>query len=622
MAYLVKTGDTLSQIAAANNTDVATLQKLNPSITDPNKIFAGQSLTLPTAQPLVASQGTPVTAPFATSGTSPDVAALLKKGNDLLASLPPVSQNGTVNAPENNNVPTPPLPTPSSNGSTYTNSIQAQADAARAALDAERNKQLADIQAQKDAAQVALDETRRLQQEGITAQGDIAAAEKQAKLDELQTEKARFDENYLKVQGLITQLTDLTTTGNQQIQAINTLTIPEVFRSARANSVAAEVAAKAGVLQAGISAYSGQMTMAQNQLTLATNVITSAYKDQLDYYTTLNNFYESKAKDTNQKLVTLTATERAYLSDKINSLKTDLETAQANADSIKKAMLNPDTAQAYAQAGVTLNDTPEVIAKKLGDYAYSQELSKDSKDMATKGYTAVIPGQSAPSGAETFSITDSKGVVHTWYKPVAAGSTTYVPGANPAVDAWVQGINSGRYKPSDVPKDLKNLVAQGLAATPENKQATDLQKNALTSAQDLMDKLKAGSGTSAVGFSRLFTLGYAIPGTAAADFKIQFENLKNLLSLESVKYLKGQGQISDAERQLLASASSKLDLNQSQGEFKRSLDDIITVLNKAVGIGAHPPAAPGATSGPETTPSGITPQNDTLGLFTTSTTPK
>ena len=45
--YTIKSGDTLSQIAAKNNTSVAEIMKLNPSITDPNKIFAGATLTLP-----------------------------------------------------------------------------------------------------------------------------------------------------------------------------------------------------------------------------------------------------------------------------------------------------------------------------------------------------------------------------------------------------------------------------------------------------------------------------------------------------------------------------------------------------------------------------------------------
>lgn len=45
--YLIKSGDTLGNIAAVNKTDIATLQKLNPQITNPNLIYAGQNLNLP-----------------------------------------------------------------------------------------------------------------------------------------------------------------------------------------------------------------------------------------------------------------------------------------------------------------------------------------------------------------------------------------------------------------------------------------------------------------------------------------------------------------------------------------------------------------------------------------------
>lgn len=46
--YDIKSGDTLGGIATANNTNVQALQTANPNITDPNKIYAGQTLTLPT----------------------------------------------------------------------------------------------------------------------------------------------------------------------------------------------------------------------------------------------------------------------------------------------------------------------------------------------------------------------------------------------------------------------------------------------------------------------------------------------------------------------------------------------------------------------------------------------
>ena len=45
--YTVQSGDTLSEIAAKNNTTVAALMKANPGITDPNLIYAGSTLSIP-----------------------------------------------------------------------------------------------------------------------------------------------------------------------------------------------------------------------------------------------------------------------------------------------------------------------------------------------------------------------------------------------------------------------------------------------------------------------------------------------------------------------------------------------------------------------------------------------
>lgn len=111
--------------------------------------------------------------------------------------------------------------------------------------------------------------------------------------------------------------------------------------------------------------------------------------------------------------------------------------------------------------------------------------------------------------------------------------------------------------------------------------AAALKSDALKSAQELATKLKDKKGTSAVGKSGLFkSFGYGfIPGTDRANFEVQFKNLKSLLSLDNVKYLKGQGQVSDAERDLLASAAAKLELSQSEPEFRKALDDIVKALS-------------------------------------------
>ena len=47
--YTIKRGDTLGRLAKKNKTTVAALMKLNPYITNANKIYAGKGLTLSAA---------------------------------------------------------------------------------------------------------------------------------------------------------------------------------------------------------------------------------------------------------------------------------------------------------------------------------------------------------------------------------------------------------------------------------------------------------------------------------------------------------------------------------------------------------------------------------------------
>lgn len=170
-------------------------------------------------------------------------------------------------------------------------------------------------------------------------------------------------------------------------------------------------------------------------------------------------------------------------------------------------------------------------------------------------------------------------------------TSSYIQGSNPVVDSWAERIQNGSAKITDIPASqasLRNQVTVALQAMGNNTEGkpttTELGKSALTTAQSLYDKFNSGKGTSAVGKSGLLnSLGYGlIPGTDRANFVTDFNALKSQLSLEGVKYLKGQGQVSDSERALLARAVTKLDLSQSEDEFKTTLESIIKKLNGGV----------------------------------------
>jgi hypothetical protein len=168
------------------------------------------------------------------------------------------------------------------------------------------------------------------------------------------------------------------------------------------------------------------------------------------------------------------------------------------------------------------------------------------------------------------------------YKGVSS-TTTSAPVTSTA-RAWADRISSGQSKITEI-KDgnLRNQVVRALAEAGNREDGkpttTELGKEALSLANDLSKMLEDKKGTSIVGGSRVLTLGKAIPGTDAADFKNLFDSIKSKLSLEGTKYLKGQGQVSDAERKLLAEAVSELNLAQSEEAFKASLKKIINKLS-------------------------------------------
>lgn len=209
---------------------------------------------------------------------------------------------------------------------------------------------------------------------------------------------------------------------------------------------------------------------------------------------------------------------------------------------------------------------------------FEKGLYDDAKADAKPDYTTVSPGA---------TLFDPKTGKPVYTAPTTASQNPgplgggYIAGTDPIADGWVTAINNNQAKLTDVPAAYKSIVAQGLAAAGKD---DALKGNALTSAQQLLDQfdnssgfLGIGSAKSAVGTSSFLPV---IPGTQSADFVANMDNLKSLLSLDNVKYLKGQGAVSDAERKLLADSATQLSRSQSEPQFKATLQKIIDGLNK------------------------------------------
>lgn len=221
-----------------------------------------------------------------------------------------------------------------------------------------------------------------------------------------------------------------------------------------------------------------------------------------------------------------------------------------------------------------------MIKENDRQYASEKDLIDYKAELVQKAYQNGAPAnviQSIERAGDKVSAANALGK----YGVAASATSGYTIGTNPVVDAWAERIQNGSAKLTDIPAaqaGLRNQVIVALNAMGNSMDGkpttTELGKNALQSALNLKSKLESMGAQAPVGG----LINATLPGTKARDFAINFDTLKSQLSLEAVKYLKGQGQVSDAERALLMSAVSSLDRSQSKGEFKATLDTIINKL--------------------------------------------
>lgn len=266
---------------------------------------------------------------------------------------------------------------------------------------------------------------------------------------------------------------------------------------------------------------------------------------------------------------------------------------------------------AVPKEDVQVGDTLVQTAGTTGHVAIvnAVNVTPEGKVMVTLTESNMVPPYGkVMSNTRTMSIDDAKIVgfarIPLSNAPMTGTDASVTPKATPVVSSTLPSVPQESTAPTFGKDAAKPLTATELKAykdmgyevkpgmtqadltklqptSPENKQATELQQNALNTAKQMVADFDKGKWI--VGGSSLIADWATLPGSAAADYRIKYNNLKSLLALDNVKYLKGQGQVSDAERKLLAEASSQLDVHSSEAEFKKALNDIVTVLSKAKG---------------------------------------
>jgi hypothetical protein len=398
--------------------------------------------------------------------------------------------------------------------------------------------------------------------------------------------QAAFDAINAQLQGITADATAQKLSLQGQAAQTGTTATTGDFLNRQQNEIDRQAAIKALPLQSLALVKQAELTQNTNLLNAANDKLNTLYKLKSDYNTQLYNYN----KDNYDRIWN-------YLTDKEKE-----QVAQNKADEQRKYdKTQSDLAYARTLSNAAMANGQGDLAAKIGQLdenspSYLEDLANLQKQITTTkkletsviqsgGKQLLIDNQTGKTIADLGQSDDvvkslmekfpDAGITQSDSVSVAQSklqnSQIYQASISKVADAKIIKINGVDYQQNPD----GSFTAPDLPEA--TKQATDLQNQAGASAQALLDKLINGKGTSAVGTSRIFQI-QRIPGTAAYDFEVQFNNLKSLLSLDNVKLLKGQGQVSDAERKLLAEASAKLDLGQSEAEFKKSLQDVAVVL--------------------------------------------
>jgi len=152
------------------------------------------------------------------------------------------------------------------------------------------------------------------------------------------------------------------------------------------------------------------------------------------------------------------------------------------------------------------------------------------------------------------------------------GTGLYTEGADPTVDAYIKGIRSGTYKPSDVPDEYKALVAQGMNTGVAPLSVTTGEAvntiNLLLESKDLLG-----------GIAGWQSIGSFFPGDTKNLLSLT-KRLQGIMSLENRNQLKGQGAISDFEFRVLGDASNDLGIDIKSGRSSLSNEEFLKRLEK------------------------------------------
>jgi LysM repeat protein len=366
-SYVIQSGDTLSAIAQKKGTTVSALMQANPSITNPNMIYSGQSLVIPTQTSSTSSgtTGTPVQGSQSVTGATDEerrqaIAAVLaeiqrrvNEGTADFGSLQPEVQNlitqgqeaGTVNETsdasyyadllEQNREETEKITNPTTGSTGY----QALIDMINQQPGLDTAGTLAQAQEQYNIAGIT---------EQVSAQNQVVQAIR-AEIGQLEAEQSTEVENARN------RLSSM-----ESISAdINEIKYQYGLKIAKKTALMASEAALAQV-------YQGNLNQANAMVEQAVNAYTADKQAEVEKFDNLFSVYSSWIGDLKDE-------ERQILENAHQAAKDNLEEAKKETTQVMELKLQ------YAGAGINISDTLGQAISKAEKYSVQQSQIESSQ---------------------------------------------------------------------------------------------------------------------------------------------------------------------------------------------------------------------------------------------------
>jgi hypothetical protein len=299
----------------------------------------------------------------------------------------------------------PKLPEPNAPGvfDEFIGSMTNNAALQRKSVEDAYKRQRSEIDLKQKEAQTKIDAFNK-KQEGVIEGGvKENLTPFRADLENSERNRLSIDKNFEDNQKLVNELDTLLTQSNNMMTQLRGSKIPGlagISQSPRALQAMADVSARVGVIQAVMDARNGQISQGYNMIDRSVNAINADRQDQLNYYSTLYDFYQNQKDEEGKKIYQLDQQEQSYINKQIGLLEGDMERSQATADYIKELMINPESAKFMADAGVTLNDSVESIQTKMAQQAdiverkaVAEEVKKELFDAGIKTQFAIRNGE-------------------------------------------------------------------------------------------------------------------------------------------------------------------------------------------------------------------------------------